>query len=114
MPAPLRSSPLSSFFFFLLFFFFLQHHLHLPLLSLLPSSTSSHFTFLLLYFHTGPNGKKIEDVAVEDFDRVYSVNLRGSFNVTKHAIVHMKKQNYGRILLIASIAGKEGNAVRCA
>lgn len=58
----------------------------------------------------GPNGKKIADVSVEDFDKVYQVNLRGSFNVTKHSIPHMEKNNYGRILLIASIAGKEGNA----
>ena len=34
----------------------------------------------------GPNGKKIADVSVEDFDRVYGINLRGSFNVTKHAV----------------------------
>jgi NAD(P)-dependent dehydrogenase (short-subunit alcohol dehydrogenase family) len=60
----------------------------------------------------GPNGKKIEDVSVEDFDRVYAINVRGSFNVTKHSIPHMLKNNYGRVLLIASIAGKEGNAVR--
>ena len=59
----------------------------------------------------GPNGKKVTDVAVEDFDRVYEVNVRGSFNVTKHSIPHMLKHNYGRVLLIASIAGKEGNAV---
>ena len=60
----------------------------------------------------GPNGKKIVDVSVEDFDRVYNVNLRGSFNVTKHSIPAMLKSGYGRVLLIASIAGKEGNAVR--
>jgi NADP-dependent 3-hydroxy acid dehydrogenase YdfG len=42
---------------------------------------------------------------------VQSVNVKGTFNVTKYSILHMKKANYGRILLIASIAGKEGNAV---
>lgn len=35
------------------------------------------------------------------------VNLRGSFLMMKHSLVEMKKHNYGRILLIASIAGKE-------
>lgn len=54
---------------------------------------------------------KIEDVKVEDFDKVYNVNLRGSFNIAKHCIRAMKPNTYGRILLIASIAGKEGNAV---
>ena len=58
----------------------------------------------------GPNAKKITEVEVDDFDQVYSVNLRGSFSVTKYALGHMEKQNYGRVLLFASIAGKEGNA----
>ena len=58
----------------------------------------------------GPNAKKITEVEVDDFDQVYAVNLRGSFSVTKYALRHMEKQNYGRILLFASIAGKEGNA----
>ena len=35
------------------------------------------------------------------------VNLRGSFLMMKYSLVEMKKHNYGRILLIASIAGKE-------
>ncbi len=63
---------------------------------------------------SGPNGVKLADVSVDDFDRVYGVNLRGSFNVTKHALRAMTPQNYGRILLIASIAGKDGNAVSAA
>ena len=62
----------------------------------------------------GPTGKTIDEVDVEAFDKVYAVNLRGSFNVTKAAIPHMKANDYGRILLIASIAGKEGNAGMCA
>ena len=35
------------------------------------------------------------------------VNVRGSFLMTKYALLEMKKRNYGRILLVASIAGKE-------
>ena len=58
----------------------------------------------------GPNATKITDVEVEDFDEVYRVNLRGSFSVTKSALKQMEKQGSGRILLFASIAGKEGNA----
>ena len=57
----------------------------------------------------GPTSTKIVNYSVEDFDRVYAVNLRGSFLMTKYAIQAMEKNNYGRILLIASIAGKEGN-----
>jgi len=58
----------------------------------------------------GPNARKITEVAVEEFDQVYAANLRSSFLVTKYALLHMAERNYGRILLFASIAGKEGNA----
>jgi 3-oxoacyl-[acyl-carrier protein] reductase len=57
----------------------------------------------------GLTSTKITDYPVEDFDMVYAVNLRGSFLMTKHVIKIMEKFNYGRILLLASIAGKEGN-----
>ena len=58
----------------------------------------------------GPTGVKADEVATEDFVKVCTVNLVGSFIVTKHALTHMKLRGCGRILLIASIAGKEGNA----
>lgn len=57
----------------------------------------------------GPTGTKITDYPVEEYDKIYQVNLRGAFLMTKHAIKVMEIHNYGRILLIASIAGKEGN-----
>jgi NAD(P)-dependent dehydrogenase (short-subunit alcohol dehydrogenase family) len=57
----------------------------------------------------GLSNTKIADYPVEDYDNIYRVNLRGSFLMTKYAIKAMEKYNYGRILLIASIAGKEGN-----
>ncbi|HEY2720081.1 MAG TPA: SDR family NAD(P)-dependent oxidoreductase [Chitinophagaceae bacterium] len=57
----------------------------------------------------GPSGTNIIDYPVDAFDHVYAVNLRGSFLVTKYVLPSMKKNHYGRILLIASIAGKEGN-----
>ena len=58
----------------------------------------------------GPNATKAVDVAIEDFDQVCRVNLRGSYLVSRAAIRHMEPAGYGRILLFASIAGKEGNA----
>ncbi|MCW3106000.1 MAG: short-chain dehydrogenase/reductase [Segetibacter sp.] len=57
----------------------------------------------------GPTSTKITDYPTEAFDKVYAVNLRGTFLVAKYALKAMEKTNYGRILLIASIAGKEGN-----
>ncbi len=57
----------------------------------------------------GPTNVKITEYAAEDFDTVCDVNLRGSFLMAKYSIEQMLKNDYGRILLIASIAGKEGN-----
>jgi len=59
---------------------------------------------------TGITGETIEKIPVEDFTKVFQVNLLGSFNIAKAVLPEMRKLNYGRILLIASIAGKEGNA----
>jgi 3-oxoacyl-[acyl-carrier protein] reductase len=57
----------------------------------------------------GPTSTKITDYATSAFDNIYAVNLRGTFLMAKYALKAMEKNNYGRILLIASIAGKEGN-----
>jgi len=57
----------------------------------------------------GPNGTRAVDYPGDEFEKVIAINLTGSFFVTKHALTHMLKRNYGRILLIASIGGKEGN-----
>jgi 3-oxoacyl-[acyl-carrier protein] reductase len=59
---------------------------------------------------TGNTNIKAHDVDPADFDRVLAVNLRGAFMLSKHALPYMLKRNYGRILHVASIAGKEGNA----
>lgn len=57
----------------------------------------------------GPSSVKIVDYPTADFFHVLQVNLIGSFFATKYAVQAMLPANYGRILLIASIAGKEGN-----
>lgn len=57
----------------------------------------------------GPTNTKITDYPTEEYDKIYAVNLRGPFIMTKYVLKVMEKNNYGRILLIASIAGKEGN-----
>jgi 2-dehydro-3-deoxy-L-rhamnonate dehydrogenase (NAD+) len=58
---------------------------------------------------TGPTGRKIVDISVEEYDQVYRVNQRSAFLVAKAALPHMLRRDYGRILMFASIAGKEGN-----
>lgn len=62
----------------------------------------------------GPNGKPIAEVDTAAFTQTIAINLTGSFLVTKHAIALMQQRDYGRVLLIASIAGKDGNAGMCA
>lgn len=61
----------------------------------------------------GPTNRRIVEVNLEDFERVYAINLRGTFLITKYALEAMSPRNYGRILHFASIAGKEGNAGMC-
>jgi 2-dehydro-3-deoxy-L-rhamnonate dehydrogenase (NAD+) len=45
----------------------------------------------------------------EDWQRNIAINLTGVFNCCRAAVPHMRKRGYGRIVNIASIAGKEGN-----
>jgi len=46
----------------------------------------------------------------EDFDKVISINLKGTFNMTKNVIPYMMKQRYGKIVSISSVVGEIGNA----
>lgn len=57
----------------------------------------------------GPTSTKITEYPAADFDRIYEVNLKGAFLVTKYTLREMEKKGTGRMLLLASIAGKEGN-----
>ena len=50
------------------------------------------------------------EVEEENFDFVMDVNVKGIFNGCQAVLPYMIEQNYGRIVNIASIAGKEGNA----
>ena len=57
----------------------------------------------------GGNVAPIWELPVEEMDRVYRTNLRGVFLFCHEVIPHMMERDYGRIVNIASIAGKEGN-----
>ena len=59
---------------------------------------------------TGKTNIKTHEVQLSDFRFVIEVNVVGSFLTSRAVLPHMLKRNYGRILHIASIAGKEGNA----
>jgi len=46
---------------------------------------------------------------VDEWIRVHNVNLHGVFYTCREVVPHLQKNGYGRIVNIASIAGKEGN-----
>ena len=51
----------------------------------------------------------VVDYPVEDWQRVIDIDLTGPFLCCRAVVPHMTKAGYGRIVNIASIAGKEGN-----
>ena len=57
---------------------------------------------------TGMNAK-VWDYPLDEWQRVIELNLNSTFYCCKAIVPHMIKNNYGRIVNIASIAGKEGN-----
>jgi 3-oxoacyl-[acyl-carrier protein] reductase len=57
---------------------------------------------------TGPN-KTVWEYPVEDWKRVFDVNVHGLFHCNRAVVPLMLQKDYGRIVNIASVAGKEGN-----
>ena len=57
---------------------------------------------------TGPNAK-VWDYPLADWQEVMNVNVNGLFLCCREIVPHMRGKNYGRIVNIASVAGKEGN-----
>lgn len=50
----------------------------------------------------------VADLAVEDFDKTLTVNVRAPFCVSKAAIPHLRRQGGGTIVMMGSTAGKRG------
>lgn len=53
----------------------------------------------------------ILDIAVAEWDRIFAVNMRGTFLMSREALRIMKEQRSGKIISIASAAGKIGGLV---
>ncbi len=53
---------------------------------------------------------KLWDYPTDEWQKVLDVNLNGTFYCCKAIVPHMIKNNYGRIVNVASVAGKDGNA----
>ena len=58
---------------------------------------------------TGPTAP-LWEYDLEKWRKVVDINLMGTFNCCKAIVPNMIKNNYGRIVNVASVAGKDGNA----
>ena len=69
----------------------------------------------ILVNNAGIAGKAapIWEQSESDWDMAIAINLTGIFHFCKAVLPHMRERKYGRIVNIASIAGKEGNPNMC-
>jgi len=51
----------------------------------------------------------VEDMKVNEWDRIFNVNVRAHFLTCREIIPHMKKLGKGKIINVSSIAGKDGH-----
>jgi 3-oxoacyl-[acyl-carrier protein] reductase len=58
---------------------------------------------------TGPTAS-VWEYDVEMWNKIVQINLMGTFNCCRAIVPNMIKNNYGRIVNVASVAGKDGNA----
>ena len=58
---------------------------------------------------TGPTAP-LWEYDVEMWNKIVQINLMGTFNCCRAIVPNMIKNNYGRIVNVASVAGKDGNA----
>jgi 3-oxoacyl-[acyl-carrier protein] reductase len=75
------------------------------------ASTKHHSRITQLLNSAGIAGPAVPtlDYTAEDWCQVIDINLNGTFYVNQAVLPTMKAQNYGRIVNVASVAGKEGN-----
>lgn len=57
---------------------------------------------------------RVDNTPEEDFDRTMSVNVKGTFLMSKYAVLQMRKQGGGVIVNIASVAATKGHTDRAA
>jgi 3-oxoacyl-[acyl-carrier protein] reductase len=70
---------------------------------------TKHIDILVNNAGIGGKAAPLWEQTEEDWQRIIAVNQTGVFNCCKAVIGHMRDNQYGRIVNIASIAGKEGN-----
>jgi len=75
------------------------------------SVEAAHGSLDILVHSAGIAGKNapLDEYDIDEWRRVIEIDLNGAFYVNRAVLPGMKQRNYGRIVNIASIAGKEGN-----
>jgi len=63
---------------------------------------------------TGPIETPVSEIAVEDFDEVLAVNVRGTFLPIKHVLPTMLAQRYGKVVNVSGTSGLRGYKYRAA
>lgn len=65
----------------------------------------------IIVANAGVNGptKPVWDYTLDEWNHVLNVDLTGVFLSTRPVVRHMRETGYGRIVIMASVAGKEGN-----
>lgn len=59
----------------------------------------------ILFNNAGVSGsQRIEDIDIAEWDRIFSVNIRGMMLLTRAAVPQMKEQGWGRIINVSSVA----------
>ena len=73
---------------------------------------NKHFKIDILVNNAGITGPTMElwNYSIDDWNKTHEINLNGTFNCCKSNVPYMIKNDYGRIVNISSVAGKEGNA----
>src|SRR2546428_290086 len=55
-------------------------------------------------------GGPVEDISEQVWDRTIELNLKGTWTVCRAAVPYMKRQQFGRIVIVSSTAGQRGEA----
>jgi NAD(P)-dependent dehydrogenase (short-subunit alcohol dehydrogenase family) len=54
---------------------------------------------------------KFLDVTGEEWDRIFAVNVRGSYNITRRVVPGMVERRFGRIVFLSSVSAERGGGV---
>lgn len=56
----------------------------------------------------------IEELSLADWERVFAVNMHGTFLMTRAAVKHMRRRGWGRVINMASVSAEMGGATHSA